>query len=491
MTRLQLHHISKSFIAIKALQKVDVAFEAGEIHAVCGENGAGKSTLMNILAGNLQPDEGEIKIDGKAVKFTSSQQAFAYGIATVYQHLSLMDNLSVAENIFTNQHPRNRWGLIDFDELNKQANNLLELLQIKFIKPGTRVAKLPAPQKQLVEIAKALSKKSSVLILDEPTASLTESETHVLFPILQRLKKEGVTIIYISHRLDEIFQLADRITVLKDGKTHGTFDIKALNKQKLIRLMVGRDIITLRSQSTKTERVLLNIEKLSSREFSEISFQLHEGEILGLAGLVGAGRTEIARAIFGIDEVETGTITLAAQVLQPRHPADVIKDGIAYVPEDRGSLGLFTEMSIRDNMVAAALKKVTSNNLFSTLKAEEQAIRYKEILHIATVDVNTPVNNLSGGNQQKVVLAKWLFTDPRVLIVDEPTHGVDVGAKFEIYEILKALAQQGKGIIVISSELPELIGLCDRILVINKGRLSGEVMGEEATEEKILELAAN
>jgi ABC-type sugar transport system ATPase subunit len=491
MSRLHLQHISKSFMAIKALQQVDVVFKAGEIHAICGENGAGKSTLMNILAGNLQPDAGEIKIDSKTVEFSSPKQAFDYGIATVYQHLSLSDNLSVAENIFANQQPRNRWGLIDFDELYKQANHLLELLQLKFINPRTQVAKLPAPQKQLVEIAKALSKKPSILILDEPTASLTESETRVFFPILQRLRNEAVTILYISHRLDEVFQLADRITILKDGQAQGTFDIETLDKQKLIKLMVGRDVINLKSQSTKTDHVLLNVEKISSSKFKEISFQLHEGEILGLAGLVGAGRTEIARAIFGVDKMESGEIHLESQQLKTQHPSEAIANGIAYVPEDRRSSGLFTEMSVQDNIVAAALKKVTTGNLFSAMKVKTQAEQYKEKLQIATTDVTNPVNDLSGGNQQKVVLAKWLFTDPRVLIVDEPTQGVDVGAKFEIYEILKSLAAQGKGILVISSELPELIGLCDRILVINKGKIAGEMKGEGATEEKILELAAN
>lgn len=491
MSRLQLQRISKSFSAVKALQQVDMQFNAGEIHAVCGENGAGKSTLMNILAGNLQPDEGGIFNDGERITLASPGNAFNVGIATVYQHLSLCDNLSVAENVFANQQPQGRWGLIDFDQLYQQAGELMAIFQIRSINPRTLVGKLPAAQKQLVEIAKALARKPSILILDEPTASLTERETNALFPLLRRLRTEGTTIIYISHRLDEIFQLADRITVLKDGRTQGTFETNTLDRQKLIRLMVGRDIVNLKNEPAKTDRVLLSVENLSSAKFRAISFQLHEGEILGLAGLVGAGRTEIARAIVGIDKAEAGFISMPGRRLDNKHPADAIAQGLAYVPEDRRSEGLFPEASMQDNIVAAGLKKVTARKLFSALRSKTQALLFKERLHIATAGVGMRVNNLSGGNQQKVMLAKYLFTEPRVLIVDEPTHGIDVGARFEIYEILKSLTRQGKGIVLISSDTPELLGLCDRILVINKGSISGELNGAEATEERILELASN
>jgi ABC-type sugar transport system ATPase subunit len=491
MARLQLHHIVKKFPGVKALTDVSLSVEQAEIHALCGENGAGKSTLMNILAGNLQPDEGTIELENQTITIPSPRNAFDKGIAIVYQHLSLIDSLSVAENIYANQQPRNSWGLIQFDRLYNMTQALLDSLQINSIHPTTIVSKLSTPQKQLVEIAKALSRKPTILILDEPTASLTDREVNVLFPLLKKLKTEGVSVIYISHRLEEIFQLADRVTVLKDGKSQGTFLASELDKARLIKLMVGRDITNLKGQSSSTDRILLEVKNLTSSRFKNISFQLREGEILGLAGLVGAGRTEIARAIFGADEFVSGKIYLHTTEYHAHHPADSIAQGVAYVAEDRKQLGLFLDMTIQDNVVAASLENAVSRKLYSHAKAEQFAVSYKEKLKIASPDVARAVNMLSGGNQQKVVLAKWLLTNPQMLIVDEPTHGVDVGAKFEIYEILKSLAKQGKGIIVISSELPELISLCDRILAVNKGSLAGEVTGANATEEKILELAAN
>lgn len=491
MSRLQLRKISKLFPGVKALQEVDMKIEAGEIHALCGENGAGKSTLMNILAGNLQPEDGDIVLNGNKVEFNIPKEAFASGIALVYQHLSLVDSLSVAENIFANHRFRNNWAMIPYDKLYAMTNELLQQLKITSINPKTLVSKLSAPEKQLVEIAKALSKKPSILILDEPTASLTDREIKALFSTLGRLKTEGVSIIYISHRLEEIFEIADKVTVLKDGKSQGMFSVRDLDKNRLIRLMVGRDIVNLKVESTARGEVLLEVKNLSSARFRDISFKLHEGEILGIAGLVGAGRTEIARAIFGADGVESGTIYLKGELLRPDHPSDAIENGIAYVPEDRKSLGLFPEMTIQDNIVVASLRQTMKGKLYNQSVANDVSQTYKDKLHIASRDVKSIVNTLSGGNQQKVVLAKWLLANPQVLIVDEPTHGVDVGAKFEIYEILKSLASQGKGILMISSELTELIGLCDRILVINKGKLAGEVKGTHATEENILQLASN
>ena len=491
MSRLQLRHISKSFGGVKALQDVTLEVEPGEIHALCGENGAGKSTLMNILAGNIQPDHGELFLDNNKIELKNPKEAFEAGIALVYQHLSLVDNLSVAENIFANQQPCNRWGLIQFNRLYAASLDLLQLLQITTIHPKTLVSRLSAPEKQLIEIAKALSKIPSILILDEPTASLTDRETKVLFSLLRKLKSEGVSIIYISHRLDEIFQLADRVSVLKDGKWQGTFPLFELDKSKLIKLMVGRKIIDIKDASCSGDKIVLEVRNLTSSKFKNISFQLREGEILGLAGLMGAGRTEIAKAIFGADDSYSGTVLLYNERVVFPHPSDAIESGIAYVPEDRKSLGLFPDMSIQDNIVAASLQQVGNGRWYDHSMASHVSQSYKENLRIASPDVKRIVATLSGGNQQKVILAKWLLTNPQVLIVDEPTHGVDVGAKFEIYEILKSLARQGKGIIVISSELPELIGLCDRILVLNKGTLKGEVSGAYATEEMILEMAAN
>lgn len=488
---LQLNQISKTFPGVKALDKVDLSILPGEIHAVCGENGAGKSTLMNILAGNLQPDEGEIVLNSRKVVIQRPQDAFNLGISIVYQHLSLVDSLNVAENIYANQQPVNRLGIIQFDELYKRTKSLLHQLALDEIDPRTLVTKLSPAHKQMVEIAKALSKNPSTFILDEPTASLAEKETKLLFGILQRLKRQGTSIIYISHRLDEIFLLADRISILKDGKSQGTFRVHDISKDQLIKRMVGREIKVLKTESTVQREVLLEVKNLTGDRFWNISLALHRGEIVGLSGLVGAGRTEIARAIFGADRIISGELVLRNKVLSPNHPSQTIANGVAYVPEERKSHGLFPEMTIQDNIIAANLNYAVSGKFYSSTKAEQLALAFKDKLRIASSGVQQKVITLSGGNQQKVVLAKWLMTRPDVLIVDEPTHGIDIGAKYEIYEILKSLAAEGKSILMISSDLPELIGLCDRIVVIKGGRLAGEVLRAEASEEIIMSLAAN
>ena len=491
MATLLLSNICKTFPGVKALDDVELAVQPGEIHALCGENGAGKSTLMNILAGNLQPDQGQIKINDKTVSIHTPQQAFTHGIAIVYQHLSLADNLSVAENIFANQHQNNRFGIIQFNELYAKTKTLLQELQLTEINPRTLVLKLSPAQKQLVEIAKALSKNPSILILDEPTASLTEKETNSLFSILRKLKKQGICIIYISHRLDEIFLLADRITILKDGKFQGSFLQKDLTKDLLIKRMVGREIKALKTESNYKEEVLLSVENLTGKGFTNISFHLHYGEILGIAGLVGAGRTEIVRAIFGADNFISGEIKLKDKVIHPAHPFETISKGMAFVPEERKRLGLFPEMSVQDNIIVGTICSSPTGKLYNADIARKTALIYKDKLNIIATGVQQKVNNLSGGNQQKVVLAKWLLSNPGVLIIDEPTNGIDIGAKFEIYEILKELTFQGKGIIIVSSDLPELLGICDKILVIKKGSLAGELSIAEASEEKILALATN
>ncbi len=491
MTHLKLHRISKAFPGVKALQAVDLDIQPGEIHALCGENGAGKSTLMNILAGNLQPDEGNVTINDQPVTIHSPQDAFGKGISIVYQHLSLVENLSVAENIFANQHPTSGWGIIQYDELYQQTELFLRQLQLDKISPRMLVSRLSPAEKQLVEVAKALSKKPSVFILDEPTASLAERETRILFDILLKLKGEGVSIIYISHRLEEVFLLADRISILKDGNYQGTFKKEDLTKDELIRRMVGREIQSLKTESYVQDEILLSVKNLTGERFRGITFQLHRGEILGLAGLIGAGRTEIARALFGADKVISGEVVLRNERLHANHPAECISKGMAYVPEERKTLGLFPEMSIQDNMIVGKLKNALHGRFYNPAKAKQLAIDSTVKLGISTPGVQQKVGNLSGGNQQKVVLAKWLLTNPDVLIVDEPTHGIDVGAKFEVYEILKTLAGQGRGIIMISSDLPELLGICDRIVVIKQGSLVGEFSRNEATEEKILAMASN
>ena len=491
MAKLQLAHISKSFPGVKALDDISLSIMAGEIHALCGENGAGKSTLMNILAGNLRPDKGSIAFDGKEVVMRTPQAAFSLGISIVYQHLSLVDNLSVAENIFANQQPCNVWGIIQFNELYQKTTSLLKQLQLDEINPRTLVFKLSPAQKQMIEIAKALAKNPSLFILDEPTASLSEKETKILFLILTDLKRKGVSIIYISHRLEDIFQLADRISVLKDGKYQGTFLKEKLTKDKLIQQMVGREIKALKTNTNRTQEVLLSVQALSGKRFTNITFQLHRGEILGLAGLVGAGRTEIARAIFGIDKFESGKIILRNRIFHANHPSESISQGLAYVPEERKTAGLFPEMTIQDNIISGNLAQALEGNIYRPAKANLLAVESQNKFHIVAPSVLEKVVNLSGGNQQKVVLAKWFLTNPDVLIVDEPTHGIDVGAKFEIYEILQSLAISGKGILLISSDLPELLGICDRILIMKKGKIAGTLDGSLATEEKIMDLASH
>lgn len=491
MATLQLLQISKLFPGVKALDNVSLSFRPGEIHALCGENGAGKSTLMNILAGNLQPDVGEIIINGKAEYINKPQDGFKLGISIVYQHLSLVDSLSVAENIFANQQPCNAWGIIQFDKLYQKTDLLLQQLHLGRINSRTLVSSLSPAQKQMVEIAKALSKQPSIFILDEPTASLSKNETRILFKILHTLKLQEISIIYISHRLEEIFLVADRISVLKDGKYEGTFLKADITKDELIKCMVGRELNTLTATSPPQDGILLSVSNLTGNEFNDITFNLHNGEILGLAGLVGAGRTEIARAIFGADHIVSGEIHLRNEKIKVMHPAESISKGLAYVPEERKSLGLFPEMTIQDNIIVGKLEHALHRGLYNSAKARQLATELVAKLRVATPGIQQKVNNLSGGNQQKVVLAKWLLTKPDVLIVDEPTHGIDVGVKFEIYEILRALAEEGKGIIIISSDLPELLGICHRIVVIKKGRVAGEISSSEATEEKIMALASN
>jgi ABC-type sugar transport system ATPase subunit len=489
MASLLLQNITKQFPGVKALDNVTISVNAGEIHALCGENGAGKSTLMNILSGNLQPDGGNIVIDGKNVILQDTQRAFDQGIAIVYQHLSLFDNLSVAENIYANQQPVSKLGIIQFGDLYAKTQDLLQRLNLETINPGTRVGKLSPAQKQMVEIAKALSKEPSIFILDEPTASLTNKETKTLIKILETQRNKGVSIIYISHRLEEIFLLADRISILKDGRHQGTFQAKELSRDALINKMVGRALKALRTQQSRTNEVLLELKNVTGLKFENVSFVLHRGEILGLAGLVGAGRTEIAQAIFGMDKRLTGEMVFLASSFRPLHPAEAIRKGIAYVTEDRTSMGLFSEMSVQDNIVVAGLDSIMTSRFYDDAKAVQLTAAAKDKLRIATHNIKQRVANLSGGNQQKVMIAKWLLARPEVLIVDEPTHGIDIGAKYEIYEILKALAEEGKGIIMISSELPELIGLCDRIIVIKRGTVAGELSGEDRTEENIMKLA--
>ncbi|AEI49998.1 sugar ABC transporter ATP-binding protein [Runella slithyformis] len=488
MALLTLQNISKTFPGVQALSDVSFPLEAGEVHAVCGENGAGKSTLMNILAGNLQPDSGgQIFIETKAVQIRDFNQARELGIAIVYQERSLVEMLSIAENIFANRHPKTKWGLIDYPQLYANTQALLQQLNLTHLSPKTRVETLSPAERQMVEIAKALSQNPRILILDEPTASITEQEINTLFSTIRQLKKQGIAVIYISHRMAEIFEIADRVTVLKDGRYQVTLFISETNSAQLIKLMVGRDLAKTVHESSTQAETLLEVKGLESALFEDINFYLKKGEIVALAGLVGAGRTEIARAIFGMDTITAGSVWLDGQLCSIHHPADAISYGIGYVPEDRKNQGLFLDMSVQENIVAG---RFSGNEAISTQEQLQIATQFKEDLRIQTPAVSQKVRLLSGGNQQKCVLARWLHLNPKVLIVDEPTHGVDVGAKLEIYELLHKMALTGTSILLISSELPEVLALADRILVVYHGKIAGELSCSEATEERILALAS-
>lgn len=483
---LQLQNITKTFTGVKALQDISLHFKGGEVHALCGENGAGKSTLMNIIAGNLQPDSGDIFWNGKEVQLHNRQQSQNLGIGIVYQERSLVDSLSIAENIFPINQPKTSVGFIDYKQLYLQAESLLAQLKIGNLSPKTSVGRLSSAQKAMVEIAKSLAQNPSLLILDEPTASITHQETETLFHIISDLKQKGVAVIYISHRMAEIKEVADVVSVLKDGVHQGTVDAMTTPVEEIIRMMVGRELSTIAFKSHRQQEVVLEVNDLTGKGFQEVSFQLFRGEILGFAGLQGSGRTEIARALFGDILVEKGTILKNGKAFRLNHPSDAISNGIAYVPDDRKALGVFLEKTIAENIAVAKLKR----GWYREKEVVENAVGFGERLRIKTPSVKGVVRQLSGGNQQKVVMAKWLNTAPDIFIFNEPTNGVDVGAKGDIYALLKKLTGEGKSILLISSELPELLLLSDRIAVLYNGRLHGIISREEATEEKLAALAS-
>jgi ABC-type sugar transport system ATPase subunit len=485
-----VRRVSKSFPGVHALVDVDLDVVAGEVHAIVGENGAGKSTLMNILAGIYQPDAGSIALEGQPVHVDGPRRAMALGIAMIHQELNLAPNLSVAENIFLGRAP-NRGGLIDWRRLDFEARALLERLGIDLDVRET-VENLSVARQQMVEIAKALSLDARAIIMDEPTSALTERETTALFGIIGRLKAEGVAVVYISHRLDEIFRIADRVTVLRDGRLVGSALIADITPSQVIGMMVGRELTALFPKAeVEAGPAVLEVRHVSrAGVLHDISFSVRRGEILGLAGLVGAGRTELARAIFGADRIDDGEILLDGRPVRIVAPHDAIRHGMGFVTEDRKLHGLVLGMSVRENATLAILRELTHFGLVSFALERQLAGEYVRQLDIRTPSIDQEVLNLSGGNQQKVVLAKWLATRPRVLILDEPTRGIDVGAKAEVHALMSRLATAGVAILMISSELPEILGMSDRILVIRQGQVSAEFSRAEATQEKILASAA-
>jgi ribose transport system ATP-binding protein len=488
---LAIEHISKTFPGVKALTDVSFSLEKGEIHALCGENGAGKSTLTNILAGNLQPDPGgRILLDGAATSIRDFNHARELGIGIVYQERSLADTLNVAENIFANRAPANRWGWIDSERLFEETRGILDKIGLGELSPKMPVQRCSPAQKQLIEIGKALSQNPRLLMLDEPTTALGERETAVLFGLMTRLKAAGVTIVYISHRLAEIFKIADRVTVLKDGAHQMTAAVSDTTPAQLIRRMVGRDLDKNVFESAAQAEVLLKVENLSTKKIQDINITVRKGEITALAGLAGSGRSEVARAIVGADPKTGGIVQLEGQKCNIHHPSDAIRQGIVYLPEDRKQQAIFPDMSVAENIYAGVLGASAAHKTFEVAAENDCATRRRDALQIKTPSIRQPIRLLSGGNQQKAVLARWLELGPKILMIDEPTQGVDVGAKFEIHRLLRALAATGAGILLISSELPEVLSLADRIWILREGRIAGELTHADATEEKIMAYAS-
>ncbi|TDO93852.1 ribose transport system ATP-binding protein [Halanaerobium saccharolyticum] len=488
---LEMHGISKSFYGTQALKDVDIKIEPGEIQAVCGENGAGKSTLMNIMTGILQPDSGEIVFEGQTLSDLNPRTAQEKGISIVHQELSLCPEVSVAENIFMGRVPEKRRGMVNFKQMRQEAEKVLNRLNLE-IDVKKPVGKLGISEQQMVEIAKALSINAKILILDEPTSSLTDTESQILFENLMRLKKEGIAIFFISHRLTEIFQVCDSYTVLRDGVHVGNGKIEAVDPDDIVRMMVGRELDqAYPDKGTEVGKNILKVKNISRKdEFENISFEVNEKEIIGLFGLIGAGRSETMRTVFGINQPDSGKIELFNEDITANNTRKNIDQGLVYISEDRKEQGLFLDMDLNANVVAADLEQVSENNLVKKRKVKKIGENFVEIMNTKYASLDQPVRSLSGGNQQKVLLAKWLAVEPRILILDEPTRGIDVGTKFEIHTKLRELANDGHGVMFISSELPEILGLSDRILVMHQGRLVGELDAETATEEEIMMYAS-
>jgi ribose transport system ATP-binding protein len=488
---LEMRHITKTYPGVRALEDVSIQVRPGEVHALLGENGAGKSTLMKILAGAQPKDSGEILIGGETVHIDSPQKAMDLGVSIIYQEFNLVPYLNAAENIFLGREPRAAIpGFVDFGTMYRESQAIIDKLGVK-LNVRTPVNRLSIAQQQMVEIGKATSRKCRIIVMDEPSATLTDHELHALFGLIRQLKSEGVAIVYISHRMEEIFEICDRVTILRDGHWIDTSDVKDLTREQIIKLMVGRDLgQMIPKEPAEIGEPALAVKNLTRKGvLHNISVTVHKGEVLGIAGLVGAGRTELARVIFGADPFDEGTIELFGRPLKIRSPQEAIKNGIGLVTEDRKQQGLVLGMAVRENITLANLKEVSVMSFIQAGKEREISRNYVRDLSVKTPTVEQTVQNLSGGNQQKVVLAKWLFTDSKVLIFDEPTRGIDVGAKTEIYQLMNALAKRGVAIIMISSELPEVMGMSDRIVVMHEGTIAGEMSREEATQEGIMHLA--
>lgn len=485
---LEMINIHKSFPGVKALEGVSLRVKKGTIHALMGENGAGKSTLMKILNGIYQADEGIIKFKGKNMKITSTHDAIKAGISMIHQELSPIPHMTISENIFLGREPSiGKTGFVKQKEMDENTMKLLKELDIN-LNPKTKMRDLSIANTQMVEIAKAISYDAELIIMDEPTSAISDKEIEHLFKIMLSLKNKGVSIIYISHKLDEIFKIADVVTVLRDGKYIGTEPIETVTKDELVKMMVGRELTKMfPKEEAKIEDVILEVRNLTKkRKFKDINIKIRKGEILGISGLMGAGRTEVVESIFGIDPPDEGEIYINGEKVNINSPMDAVKNKMALITEDRKLSGLFLPLSVEDNMISACVDRFKKGLFIDHKEVHNVCEEKKELLRIKTPNLGQIVKFLSGGNQQKVLIARWLLTFPDILILDEPTRGIDVGAKAEIHRLMSKLAQEGKAIIMISSELPEILGMSDRIIVMHEGRITGEFLREEASQDKIM-----
>jgi len=487
---LEIHELTKTFPGVTALDKATLTLYRGEVLGLLGENGAGKSTMIKILAGVHNPDSGEIILDGEKRQIADPLDSQSAGISVIFQELNVVSNLSITENVFLGREIRKGRVFVDAREAREQAHRLLAETGLG-VNPDELMENLSLSQKQMVEVAKALSLDASIIIMDEPTSSLTGSEVETLFSIVEKLKDRGVAVVFVSHRLEEVFRICDRVHILRDGRDTGTFRVADTTREEVINRMVGRDLGSLFvKEEAEMGETVLEVEGASSDHgIKRVSFDLRAGEILGFAGLIGAGRTELMRAVFGIDKMTEGIIRINGRKVNIRDAYDAIRNGMGFVPEDRKEQGLILEMTLRHNVCLAGLDRFHTRGVISDIREEKLTDRFIRMLHIRTPSQDQLVRNLSGGNQQKVVLSKWLAIEPRILILDEPTRGIDVATKKEIHRIITELAGQGVAIVLISSELPEILAMSDRVVVMYGGEKKGEFSREEASQEKIMAAA--
>lgn len=488
--RIEMRGIDKLFGSNQVLKQAGFTLESGEVHALMGENGAGKSTLMKILTGVYTKDAGTVLVDGKEVNYKNPQEAEKAGIVFIYQELNVMFDLTVEENLFMGKEIHGKFGICDKKAMQKKAQEALNILGVN-ISPKTVMAELSVGQQQMVEICKALMADAKVIIMDEPTAALTQSETVALFKVIESLRKKGVSMVYISHRMEEIFELCDRITVLRDGSYIGVKNIPETNMNEIVKMMIGREIgERYPSRNVKIGKEVLKVKELTRKgTFHDVNFSVRAGEVLGVSGLMGAGRTEIMQAIFGNLSYESGTIEIDGKEVKISNPRQAMEHGIGFITEDRKTEGLMLDKSIRENISLCNLRRISKSSVISREAEKNMVAEAIKDLHIKCFGSYHECNNLSGGNQQKVVLAKWILTNPKILILDEPTRGVNIGAKKEIYSIINKLAAQGVAIIMVSSELPEVLGMSDNIMVVREGEVRGIISYEEANQERVMTLA--